>query len=275
MKSPCILVLMDFSPKSFEALPTAFSLAKTLGLRVCVLHIVETSFFSGKPEIGKIRNALLAELLQAVPTFAQEDFVCVAGAFSPTLEQQIQLLQPALVALSQNGERWALETFLMGSHVKSIVRTTKVPTLVLKTYRPAPYGHLMIPSDLSPQSKEHIMQMVSLFPHARFSVVYIYAELSQKNGTIYGLTDAHAQMLAQEQSEEEGRKAARFFREITPLSPKLTCHVFNKDITPDSLVEISQELEADLVALHTTGNFSFLAFDTLEVYKDDIIVSQK
>ena len=82
-------------------------------------------------------------------------------------------------------------------------------------------------------------------------------------------------MLAQEQSEEEGRKAARFFREITPLSPKLTCHVFNKDITPDSLVEISQELEADLVALHTTGNFSFLAFDTLEVYKDDIIVSQK
>jgi len=275
MKPPCILVLMDFSPKSFEALPTAFSLAKDLGLRVCVLHIVETSLFSGKPEIDKIRNTLLAKLLQAVPAFAQENFLCVSGGFSSSLEQQIHALQPALVVLSQNGERWALETFLLGSHVKSIVRVTQTPTLILKTYRPTPYEHIMIPSDLSPQSKEHIVQMVALFPHAYFSVVYMYAEFSQKNSAVYGLTEVHAEALMQEQNEEEGRKAARFFREITPLSPKLTCHIFNKDITPDSLVEISQELEADLVALHTTGNFSFLAFDTLEVYKDDIIVSLK
>ena len=266
---------MDFSPKSFEALPAAFSLAKASGFRVCVLHIVETSLFSGKPEIDKIRNTLLAKLLQAAPAFAQEDFLCVSGAFSSILEQQIQALQPALIVLSQNGERWALETFLLGSHVKSIVRTAKAPTLVLKTYRPTPYAHIMIPSDLSSQSKEHIMQMVALFPRARFSVVYMYTEFSQKNSVVYGLTEVHAETLMQEQSEEEGRKASRFFREITPLSSALTCHVFNKDITPDSLVEISQELKTDLIALHTTGNFSFLAFDTLEVCKDDIIVSQK
>ncbi|MBN2965115.1 universal stress protein [Sulfurospirillum sp. T05] len=273
MKSPSVLVLMDFSPKSFEALPQALVLAG--GKPVYVLHIVETSFFSAKVNMEAITKNLLGQLLLAFPHFPKEHFICTSGAFNKVLKEQISALNVALVVMGQNGEKGALETFFLGSHVKSIVKTAGVPTLLLKSYTPVPYTHVLIPSDLSAESKEHIAHMVALFPKARFSVVYMYTVPFENRLSLYGLNQNEAETFKMGFENEEEDRAKLFFKHLTDTYPNMRCMVRNESVSPATFVELADTLEADLIAVHTTGNFSFLAFDLLEICEDDILIHQK
>ncbi|MBE0495699.1 MAG: universal stress protein [Campylobacterales bacterium] len=273
MKSPSVLVLMDFSPKSFEALPQALALAS--GKPVYVLHIVETSFFSGKANMETIAKNLLGQLLLAFPHFPKEHFICTSGTFNKVLKEQITALNVTLVVMGQNGEKGALETFFLGSHVKTIVKTAEVPTLLLKSYTPAPYTHVLIPSDLSAESKEHIAQIVTLFPKARFSVVYLYTVPFENRLSLYGFSQNEAESFKADFEEDETSRATLFFKHLTDTYPNVHCMVRNESVSPATFLELASTLEADLIAVHTTGNFSFLAFDLLKVCEDDILIHQK
>lgn len=139
-----IVVTTDFSEASLRAFDAASALAKKLDARVTLLHVLEDvpAIPHGAPLAppqhapggGGRRSAAeqkLSELRARLPADLEVASVVAEGdRVSTTIDQQVEKLGAGLLVIASGG--WsAAKGLFMGSTTETLLRDTRVPTLVI------------------------------------------------------------------------------------------------------------------------------------------------
>lgn len=145
MKFDKILVPVDFSKCSGEALDYALSLAKALGASVEVLHAYEIPAFV-PPESVVVLGEVEASLAQHAEREAKQQLAAfLAEHAAGELPWRVQLGPPALAVLErlEAGDvdlvvmgthgRTGLSRWVMGSTAEKVLRGTPCPVLTVRT----------------------------------------------------------------------------------------------------------------------------------------------
>ena len=147
-----ILVPVDFEPASFAAFGYARDLAKSVGARVFLLHVVDAPAATGvwTPEVYIPATAAARETLlrQAHTRLTEMVRRSSDSQFEPTIEARVGAAIPVieeyareqgidLIVMGTHGRR-GLAHVLLGSVAEQLVRTAPCPVLTVRQERPAP-----------------------------------------------------------------------------------------------------------------------------------------
>lgn len=138
-----ILVPMDFSPYSEQALDYALQLAETFQARITLLHVIETPVLAGGAYMGRAISSyteqLEVEASRLINEYAQRvrdrGLLCEAVIDHAVPFQQIVNLASArdvdVIVMSTHG-RTGLAHMLLGSVAEKVVRLAPCPVLVTR-----------------------------------------------------------------------------------------------------------------------------------------------
>jgi len=119
-----LLVPIDFSEPSIEALRLAVTIAMRVGARITALHVDTDALPSPSAEPGMHR--LLAT---EVPSSVMVDMEFDEGPAAERINHHAKAGQHDLVVMGTNGKT-GLERVVLGSVAETVVRTCSVPVLV-------------------------------------------------------------------------------------------------------------------------------------------------
>ena len=244
MKS--ILVPVDFSEHSEYALEVAANIAKRFEAKLILFHMIGVSAsVLAKSEVEereevkyylKLAREKLATFLDrpylknvAIETIIQnlKDFAEVAVVAQ---EQQADL-----IVMGSHGTS-GLSTFFVGSNTEKVVRTSEIPTLVIKTKRPNfDINTIAFANDLQP---ENVLAYKKVEDFARFfnaelKLVYI--------NTVGSDFKSNTQI-------EEYMKGF-----VTALGTEVPIVIYNDYSVELGIYNYAKSISADMVALPTHG----------------------
>ncbi len=129
-----LLVPIDFSDRSLQALAYARGLAARFGATVELLHVVEPSTVEGF--VGSANPAVWLEALEGARRKLQElaqgdPFKVVEGRPADLIVDHAQAVKADLIVVGSLG-RTGLERLLVGSVAERVVRLAPCPVLVVR-----------------------------------------------------------------------------------------------------------------------------------------------
>ena len=119
-----LLVPIDFSEPSIEALRLAVTIAMRVGARITALHVDADALPSASPAPA-MHRLLAAE----VPSSVMIDMEFDEGSPADRINHHAKAGQHDLVVMGTNGKQ-GLERVVLGSVAETVVRTCSVPVLV-------------------------------------------------------------------------------------------------------------------------------------------------
>jgi len=147
MKINRILVPVDYSPGSLQALKYAADLAKPLGAELLALAVVEPILFV-VPDYAGAQSSTLAELINEQRRAARAELarlerryakrgvrlrpLVLIGRPSTAINETATRLKADLIIMATHG-RTGVSRLLMGSVTERVVRTATCPVLTLRT----------------------------------------------------------------------------------------------------------------------------------------------
>ncbi len=148
-----ILVPVDFSPPSRQAVAYAFALARQLQTTVILAHVVadSQSLLPSVPEMHALELALRDAAARDLPELIPPDFrqggmaepVVRIGEIDAVLMDLVREKSVDLVVMGTHGRR-APARWLMGSVTDRMLRKLPVPILTLSHVEPSPEGNRRI-----------------------------------------------------------------------------------------------------------------------------------
>ena len=145
MKIKRILVPIDFSPGSLQALEFAVSLAKPFMAELVLLFVIEPVLYL-VPDYAGAQSAALADALDAQRRTARAEFARLerrygkrglklralleTGRASQTIADTAKRLKVGIIVMATHG-RTGVSHLLMGSVAERVVRTAPCPVLTL------------------------------------------------------------------------------------------------------------------------------------------------
>jgi hypothetical protein len=267
-----ILVLSDLRDFSDVVAKKALFISNQYKKALDILHIEEKSFldfFKEKTQVSldKCKTILVEKYGSEANVF------CKCGDFIPTIQEHIEQNDISALIVGFKRDRTFIEDITDGSHLNSIVRKTNIPVLVIKTENEPVYNNILIPTDLSPSSKENIEYLASLFPQAHFYIEHYYKAFFEDRMRLYGFDSDEARRFINHYKVEAEHHLDEF---IETLSLPDTIKVFSKAkkyLDINTMVQESIEFNnIDLLSLSTSGNFSIFSFDLLEKSSKDVII---
>lgn len=270
-----IIVATDFSQRSFEVIQIAFEFAKKHNFEVHIVHVVETGFFDKFKNIKEICHNSLSHLQEKFPNIQEHQFHCDTGKLEEKIVSFVKNLDAFMIILGSTGERTSALKKFLGTSTKSIVRSVDVPCLVIKSNtKVVDFHHIMLPTDLSNNSKKHIEQIHSLFPTSRIELLHSYFVPYEGRFSFYGLEKKEAILFQDNIKQGALELAYNFYNSLNIDTEKVKISVINEGLYPEAFMKKADELMCDLIALHTTGNFSFFAFELLEHAEKNILITK-
>jgi universal stress protein A len=142
LKIQRILVPIDFSGVANLALSYAIPLAKSLGAKIILLHVVEPIYTNTEPGFtfipepiagqGKAENERLRELADKyIPADLCEKIVVRWGAPYNEITSAAKILKAGLIVVTTHG-RTGLGHVLLGSTAERVVRHAPCPVLTVR-----------------------------------------------------------------------------------------------------------------------------------------------
>jgi len=270
-----ILVATDFSQRSFDVIQKASEFANTHNFELHVVHILEKSFFNIVKDKNTIEKNFFGHLKEKLPFLQEHQFHCKEGDLEEEIENYVKKLNIFMIIIGSSGERSFISKQFLGSSIKSIVRAVDVPCLVLKnTTNIVDFSTIMLPTDLSEKSKIYIHKIHTLFPNSKIELLYSYVVPFEGRLNFYGLSKdetVHFQDNIHQMALDE---AYDFYQKLTIDRKKVKISLIKEGLNPEAFVAKSDDLGCNLIALHTTGHFSFFAFDLLEHANKDILITK-
>lgn len=172
-----ILVATDFSPRSDRALRRATMLAKQLGMRLCLVNVVDND----QPPhlIDAQLEAARSILDETVRTLGEVDGVdarselVVGDVFSGIL-QTAHRIDPALIVMGPH--RRQFRDAFIGTTAERTIAHSRHPVLMTAGVPSAPYGRVLLALDMEPASKDaarHLLRM-AIVPQSGLVAMHAY-----------------------------------------------------------------------------------------------------
>ena len=248
MKS--LLVPVDFSAQSVHAFRFALEIAKKSRGIVRVLHVITLPALHESPmiSVAALKNSLLVDLKETAeakiaslikafnPGAVKIHTHVVAGPIQSSILRLIEMENIDLVVMGTKGASGVRE-WVVGSNTEKIVRMSPVPVIAVKNYAPGQtIRNIVFPNTLDTDNQEELVMKVKAlqdFFHAAIHIIWVntpalhypYDEVRQR-------LDAFAR---------------RF------MLKNYTINVFNYTTEEAGIVEFTQQLGADLIAMGTHG----------------------
>jgi nucleotide-binding universal stress UspA family protein len=250
-----ILIPIDFSEYSMEALKVGAKIARTYNYEIILLHILElphkTSDIFGAgssiPEImfykdqmiNKLESLIDVDPLKGLNVFTAFEFEKVADAvIDVSIKNNIDL-----IVMGSKGSS-GFEELFVGSNTEKVVRLSKAPVLVIKkTDKEFKTQNFVFASNFSEETKEPFKKMLEfakLFQSKLFLVTIC---------TPYNFKPTHiAEKIIQD-----------FVADFT--IDNYSIHIYNDTNVENGILNFAKTVDADLIGLSThsrTGLAQFL-----------------
>ncbi len=266
------LAATDFSETGMTVLHKALTLAETHQADLHVIHVVEESWFTLKQDLKSIREHSWNVLSSQFPQLHKKFFHCLQGNVVREIAEIAEQIGATLLVIGSSGENYMFKEFLVGSTTKSIIRNSSIPVLVIKNDLPLNPRQILIPTNFSDHSRTAILETASLFPQAELSLLNIYNLPFEGRLRTYGFTEDDILEYQMQIRQNEELAAERFAASLR-LSPEKVQMLTRKGpLNPPLFLETSKSYGTDLISIHTSGSYSFFAFDLLEEADRDVLI---
>ena len=274
MKSPMtglrrILVPTDFSGKAAQALRYAAPLARRLGGKISLLHVLEwpvvpATLGAAMTDENKIAEAAwrkLDELAQAtVPPELLDRILVRTGRAYQDITEAARGLRTDLIVMATQG-RTGLKRALLGSTAERVVRHAACPVLTVRSNAGAKspsiksrslarrINRILVPVDFSPRAKAAVRFALDLARtmKARIALLHIVPPLP--------INSAKYRLEVQQCDAEAKLQARRNLKALAALVPKgiKTEELLRQDVPHRGITDAAREWRSDLIVLPTRG----------------------
>lgn len=268
-----ILVLSDLMDFSQTVAKKALSLAGKYNIALDVLHVEEKSFFEFLKERKPSYLQNCQETLEQIYEGANARVFCKYGDALSVIQEHIEQNGIIAIIAGFKRKRTFLEDITEGSHLNSIIRKTSLPVLVVKTEDEPNYKNILIPTDLSKESKQDIEYLAKLFPDAVFHIEHYYHVFFENRLSLYGLDRNDSEELMDHYKLEAVDNLKKF---VAGLSLPASVRVHYKAAQYMEINTLIQRSivsnDIDLLSLFTSGFVSIFSFDLLEHSSKDVMI---
>lgn len=244
-----ILVPIDFSKSSEYACKMAAKITEKSGSKVCLLHVIELP--SGLADMGSRSSYTIPESMLYLRKIRDRIFDFKDRFFSKhqQVDHAIRFQNPCegilacadkinadLIIMGSKGHSDFEEIFI-GSNTEKVVRTAKIPVLVVKKDNEKfKFKNLVFASSFKNDDKKEILRKLIEFATIFDSKIHLLKITTPSNF---------------ESTFEAKKKIKAFVKEFS--LPKHTITVYNDISVEKGILNFSQEINADLIALSTHG----------------------
>ncbi len=166
-----ILVAYDFTKIGDIAIENAARMAKLLGYKICLLHVINSS---SKKNLKKTKQpvASINEKLKTLSASLNQehnvevDFISREGSIFTTIADESAKIGANLLVFGTHGKNGI--QFLLGSFAIKLVKSCPVPVFVVqKPAKESSFENIVFPLNLQPGSKQKVKWAISL--HKQFN----------------------------------------------------------------------------------------------------------
>lgn len=272
MTNITILVATDFSETSFTVLRKALFVAQQHHAQLHVIHVIDESWYTLKQDLKSISEHSWSVLATSFPDLIKKHFHCVQGNVVREIAETAGQIGATMLVIGSSGENYMFKELLVGSTTKSIVRNSSIPVLVIKDDLPLNPRRILIPTNLSDHSKTAILKTAALFPQAEISLLNIYNLPFEGRLKTYGFTEDDILDYQMQIRHNEELAALEFAASLHLPSERVQMMTRKGPLNPPLFLETSKAYGVDLISIHTSGTFSFFAFDLLEESDRDVLI---
>jgi len=289
-----ILAATDFSERAGMALERAAQCARQLGAPLVLLHVVERYHLDALQRLAQEAGALggadwparaRAELERRASRLAQAHGVAVEsevriGRAFEEIAECAAARAAELTVIGAHGEHF-LRDLLLGATAQKAVRRNPGSTLVVRRGGSAPYGHVLVPVDFSPDAAAALAAARRLAPQARLHVLHAY-ELPFEGKLFYaGVAQTVVDEYRELAEREAERELAAFLAEAGAAALASSARVVHGH-APDVVVREAARRDADLVAIgaHGRSELSYFMLGSVSLHvvleaQCDVLVAKR
>ena len=260
-----ILVATDFSDTAASGFEWAVELARTHRAELILVHGLllpsqATDFLPSPPDYSEEIKAAARSRLQRTAEAARERGLEVSselrlGIPSETILEAAEERRPDVIVIGTRG-RTGIQHLLLGSTAERVVQQARCPVL---TVHPGDIDQhralktILLPTDFSSEATAAIRTALAMLSHevgsARLILLHVYHLPFEY--TAYGTVPTALDYF----KDVEGTAQERLEEEAAPLRERgLSVDTVTREgYPPEVIVEVAEELEADLLALGTHG----------------------
>lgn len=272
MTNSKLLLATDFSKKSFKIIKNVLKYIENKEDELFIIHVVEDKLFQEKIDIEIAKTEGFKLLKKKFPILKEEQFICVEGDLEEQIALYTEKLMISFTILGNSKKNDFIYSFFENSNTKDIVRNLKTLNLIIKSKDEISFKNILIPSDLSPESKKYIYEVSSAFPEAKIKIYYSYS-LPYERGYNFNLNKKEISEYQKEIKKDLIKEAEDFFNSLE-ITNKKKLIIKESILDVKKLLKDSKDLKTDLLAIHTTGFFSFFAFYLVEYSKTNILIKK-
>jgi universal stress protein E len=256
---PQILAATDFSERSNRAVRRAGMLARQLGARLMLLHVVDDD----RPERLVIAETAAAhEFLNATIAPMSGDVQCEAIVESGDPFDRIAKIATAksvdLIVMGAHRKQILLDIFI-GTSIERVARQRVAPVLMVNTEPAGPYERSLAAVDLSEHSGYALQTARTLGVLSRSQVVVVYAFQALAKGKL-GYAGVAPDVIAKhvEQTASDSRSELKdFLARIGGNLEQFAIRV--KEGLPVPVIsEVANTVQADIVVMGAHGRSAIL-----------------
>lgn len=290
-----ILVATDLSEKSTIAVDKAIAFAKKYDKWLEVLHVINPPIFewvwgSEELEENKEREELRSQKSKMISEKIKDslhrrhDKINVDTRVGTPSEQIILYANEHNVSeiiLGDTGEHHPLKNFVLGTTAKNVIEQTHIPVLMVRSGDKIDYNKILVPTDMSSESREAIEHVSSLFPDATIHLLHILEVPSEFRMKYYGLSEKEIEMVTQTQ-KTKGKTQMESFLSTLNIPNKVEYMFAEGSLSAEIILDEGERMDADLIALNaheinglTSRIIGSLSNDILENSKLDCLIYQR
>lgn len=249
-----IMLATDLSERSDRALRRATLLAQQFGASLSIVHVVDDD----QPQriVDSERNAasvLLRELqltVKNVDGVACESRVVLSDPFAG-IARAAEEEMPDLLVIGPH-RRQALRDVFVGTTAERTIRSVTCPALMVNAPPVAPYGHVMITTDLSEGSERVVKTGLALgiARGARASLLHVFDAPAVHLAMSYTMRTKERQTYLDDQGKAAARSLADFVTRLELRSIRQKVRQLQHS-PADEILMAAREETADLVIIGT------------------------
>ena len=257
-----ILVASDLSEHSGLALKRAANLARDLGSRLELLHVVEDTapdFLPLQEQPSRSSSELIEHAFKQLHAQARKEIpegvehLCrvETGKAFLTIIHAARRMPAGLIVVAAHG-RHSLRDLFIGTTAEKVVRKGGLPVLVVKNDPRGPYRRVLVPTDFSAAAGRALSEARRLAPDANIDLLHVFALWGEGYLTSSAIRDASQDRYHREMKSRASSAMSTWLEDIGIDDRGIRQRISHG--RPGALIpKVAARLAADLVAIGATG----------------------